>query len=152
MTAVDADQSHIDIIASNMRAEDVEECAAWNLTPEQALRESLTASPFARTILLDGEPVGMFGIGADNPISTFGVPWMLGTDAMVTERRQFLFKGRPYMDLLATQYTSLSNYVPVTNTHAVQWLKWMGFTVEEPKAIGAPGAPDLLFHHFHVEF
>lgn len=126
---------HIRHIARHMRRADVEEVkAARGLSPAKALALSLRKSARAWTIIADGRPIAMFGVGDVNILAGVGSPWMLGTPEI--ERHVMIFlRNCPYwVGQLLEGYTVLRNCVDDRNRLSIRWLKWLGFKVGEPVA------------------
>ncbi|MEE8385646.1 MAG: hypothetical protein V3S01_07000 [Dehalococcoidia bacterium] len=124
---IPASNGHIlDLLVDGLRTQDVDELAAIELEPEQALIQSYNASmPHCFTILASGYPCAMFGATAP------GIPWMLGTDRMLEIPRDLMVQGRYWIDYLNLLYPFLQNHVAVNNTVSFLWLSRMGFTFHE---------------------
>ncbi len=118
------------LAADGLRQQDVDELAAVGLLPVPALIQSFNASwPHVFTILADGEPCAMFGV------TPAGVPWMLGTDRMLTIPRDLIVQGQWWIEYLNRLHPVLENWVAVDNTVSVHWLKRMGFEFHETHVI-----------------
>lgn len=134
---VPAKLCHIGPVANRMRAEDIEECAAFGRTPKQALRMGLRASVDAYTALVDGRPEAMMGLTPVNAIERQGTPWMLGTDAIYQHPRAMLYLGPKIIAWWADSTKNLSNLVARKNARAIRMLRRWGFEVgDEPTVIG----------------
>ena len=143
---VSADVSHIASVAERMRSADIAEVlAASGRSPHEALEVSLRKSAFAWTALIDGRPEVMFGAGDLNILTLTGVPWLLGTDAVETNYRQFLRRSVDWRDQLLRRYDVLRNVVDDRNEVSKRWLRWMGFTIGDPVAVGVHGEMFRLF-------
>ena len=113
---IKARSEHIDPIASNMREGDVLEVwLAGHRTPYQAMQEGFESSVKAWTIMEDGVPIGMFGVSSVSILGDVGVPWLLGTDAMLKIRRQFIRDSAKYLDEAHSLYPRLVNFVHAGN-------------------------------------
>lgn len=133
-----------------MRQADVREIwAAGRLSPYTALRKSMETCPTAKAGLVDGRVLCMFGVGRLTALSMVGVPWMLGTSEIESNSRAFLRHSRAVVaDMRQQGFSLLANFVDARNTHAIQWLRWLGFTVSPE----VPYGPDKLpFHPFFME-
>ena len=96
------------------------------LSPLDALLMSLERSYECNTILRNGEPMGMFGVGYGG--DTFsGVPWMLTDGDFQGFRKRFLKEGRQWIGNLKKRHQILFNYVHSENEDSIRWLKWLGF-------------------------
>lgn len=117
-----------------MRQADIDEVAVLGRTPIAAMVVSLRNSERAWTIIADGRPISMFGVGETNILAGVGAPWMLGTDAVHDHVVPFLRAGRCWVRQLLEGYTVLRNCVDDRNTLSIRWLKWLGFEVGKPVA------------------
>ena len=136
-------------IADNMRKEDVAEVwASHHHLPYDALMGGWEVSDYNTVVLVDGEPICMFGLAKGDLLSGSGVVWLLGCDLAKKHKRVFLKISKPIIDEMLTICPRLSNMVHAKNKASIRWLKWLGFTIEEP----VPHGPDKeLFHYFHLE-
>ena len=96
------------------------------LSPLDALLMSLERSYECHTILRNGEPMGMFGVGYGGDTMS-GVPWMLTDGDFQGFRKKFLKQGRQWVGNLKKRHQVLFNYVHSENTDSIRWLKWLGF-------------------------
>lgn len=135
-------------IASDMRQSDLEEVwASHRWTPLQAMLKSVEVSDYSTAIVIDGELCGIFGLRVDSYLSGRGLPWMLTSNNMINYKRDFILKTRPVIDQMMEVVPYLENYVHAKNKLSIRWLKWVGFTVEQPEPVGYNGE---LFHKFHI--
>ncbi len=128
------------LMLPNIRQPDIDELAALGVTPEQCLRHGLQVSQEVFTIFLHGKPAGMFGIVPHPNLTT--VPWAVFTTQIDAHPLPFLRASRRYIESLPDY---LENWVDARNTLTIKWLTWLGFTIEEPEAVGLHGE---LFHRF----
>ncbi|BCS54783.1 hypothetical protein [Geobacter sp. SVR] len=136
---------HVRCIAANMRPADVAEIRALAWEPESALRISLRTSLAAWTGTVDGVPVCMFGV-CDGEMGE-GRPWMIGTADLERYAVIFLRRCRKQVERMLDIRPVLANYVSVDNNRAIQWLTWLGFTIDAPLPWGARRQ---LFHRFEL--
>jgi len=136
-------------LAVHLRDIDIVECAAVGLTPYGALRQGLEASVHARTAVLDGEPIAMFGIAPlGGLLSTTGAIWLLGTEAMRAQRVALMRLPLGYIDgAFEAGFQHLLNYVHADNVVAVRWLRRLGFTIHPAGPFGVRGE---MFHRFEM--
>jgi hypothetical protein len=92
----------------------------------------------------DDTPLAILGIVLRDFLSGVGVPWLLSTEQALKHKRQFLELSPPVIEEMMSMCSRLVNYVHVDNKLSIRWLKWLGFTVEDPK-------PGELFHRFTME-
>lgn len=118
-----------------MRQADRDEVAASHgITPAKALALSLRKSSRAWTIIADGRPIAMFGVGDVNILAGVGSPWLLGTDDVRRIMIPFLRGGGYWVGQLLEGYSVLRNCVDDRNTLSIRWLRWLGFKMGEPVA------------------
>lgn len=129
---VQASPGHAAPIAENMREADKREIwASDRLLPLYALKQSVLMSRESWTCLVRGVPSFMWGVARKGCIlSDVGVPWLLGTDAILDVRREFLRQSRAYVSRMHKGFARLENIVHAENTLSIRWLKWCGFTIE----------------------
>jgi len=139
---IKAYKSHAIAMAPNMRQQDRDEVwAAYHHGPREALVSSLRVSTKAWTIMLEDEPIGIFGVGSDSLLSETGSPWLLATDWVREIRIQFIRRMGPYLEEMLSDYPVLVNYVDARNTDTLRWLHWWGFRIDEPEPWGLEGLP-----------
>lgn len=138
----------IKYIAENMRGADALE--VWEMsrhTPLQSIEEGLKLSKFSSVAVINGTPCAVFGLVIVDILTGTGVPWLLGTDYAVQQKRVFLKYCKQGLYQMLCTCPNLFNYVHAENRISVRWLKYMGFKVEKALPIGANGA---LFHKFSI--
>lgn len=137
---VKAEESHIQEIASRMRKHDVDECvASGHPDAYDALAKSLACSSTCWTGIINGRPSVMFGVAPINVIDSIGAPWLLGTDDVLTVKREFLRAGRAHVGEWIKNYSILTNIVDARNKMSVRWLKRLGFEFLNPVRAGVNG-------------
>lgn len=133
LKVIPARAAHIRTIARRMRQADRDEVAAASgRSPAEALALSLRKSTAAWTVLFDGRPEAMFGVGDLNILAGIGAPWMLGTDAVERNYVPFLRASVDWRDQLLRRYSTLRNFVDERNAVSVRWLGWLGFKFSDP--------------------
>jgi hypothetical protein len=117
-------------------------------TPLDALTRSLEHQGEKWTALVDGRPIGMFGIAQASPVSDIGVPWCLTT--LEADEHRIAWGRRSYLDVQRwkERYSVQINYVDIDNEKAIQWLTWLGYTLCDPRPHGKEGT---LFYPFYME-
>ena len=145
---VDADSDHAFAMAPNLRKADVEEIAALtDQTPLSALVESMRASSRAYTVLVDGDPVIMFGVVVHPDDADTGIPWMLATDGLYRIRRIFLRFGAPVAARAFEGFKRLCNITAGSNRAAHRWLRLLGFSLGPDMPGAGRNGEDLLFFY-----
>jgi hypothetical protein len=130
---------HIPEIAAKMREADRREIwASHRHTPRKALECSLERSDLAWTCFVDGVAAFMWGAARQGSLlSAKGSPWLLGTDAILKVRKDFLRCCPFFVERMQRRFPRLENYIHAENLLSIRWLKWCGFTCDEeaPEAI-----------------
>jgi len=134
---VPACAAHIRTIARRMRQADRDEIAAASgRSPAAALAFSLRKSSQAWTAVIDGRPEVMFGVADLNILAGIGAPWLLGTDSVERNYRQFVRRSVSWRDQLLGRYPVLRNFVDDRNKVSIRWLRWLGFKFSDPIMFG----------------
>jgi hypothetical protein len=147
---VRAEPKHIESMLGRIRQADRDEFAAgWSLTPEAGLRKGIHVSSHCWAGIWNGRVIAIAGLCPTSLVGDHAVPWMVGTyDLERPElRRKFLDVSKGVLAYMLTLYPHLENWVDARNRMAVRWLKWLGFTLDEPVPYGPMGLP---FHHFEI--
>lgn len=134
-------------LAPRLRKADVEEmAAATGYEPEAGLIQGYALSMECWSVVDDAGLVhAMFGVASDG--SGNGVPWMMGSDALVTTHRyEFLRRSRKWVKRINYRYPVLWNFVDARNTVHIDWLIWCGFSLG--KREDAYGVAKIPFYHF----
>lgn len=150
VSIVPATEEHADVIGNDPRPADMDEVwASHRMTVRKALEHGLKVGR-SYAVLMDDDPVLIFGAVPFSILGGIGVVWALGSRAMERRdvQREFLRYSRDVLEVVRGWFpTMLYNFVDVRNAGAIRWLRWMGFTIAEPQAIGANGE---LFHPFFI--
>lgn len=134
-------------IADNMRdADRIEVMASHGHSPVEALLMGWSLSAFSTVAVYDGIPVVAFGLVITSVLTGAGTPWMLASKDVKKCRSELLKKTPSVIDSMLVICPKLSNHVHADNRQSVRWLKWLGFTIDDPEPIGINGE---LFHRFH---
>lgn len=139
----------VESIAADMRQADADEVWASNHhTPLESMMKGWEASDFSTVAMCNGEPLVMIGLVKRDVLTGSGVVWMLGANRAMKYKKEFFRQTKPVIDEMLTICPRLCNMVHGKNTSSIQWLKWLGFTIEEPTPYGPDGE---LFHRFYLE-
>ena len=140
----------VESIAADMRQADAEEVWASNHhSPLESMMKGLKLSDVSTVAIDDtGEPLVMIGLVKRDMLTGSGVVWMLGANKAMKHKKEFFRQTKPIINEMLTICPRLCNMVHNKNTNSILWLKWLGFTIEDP----IPHGPDdELFHRFHLE-
>ena len=141
---VPARASHLRQISAVMRQSDRDEIeAASGRSPLSALSFSFRRSRHAWVVLIDGTPEMIFGVGDLNVLAGVGAPWLLGSDAIWRNRREFMRGSRQVMAQIFDRYSTLRNVVDCRNSASIRWLGWLGFRFSQPFDLN--GHPFMIF-------
>ena len=151
-----AEEAHVLDVAARMRPADRQEVlASAGFTPEQALRESMAVSVFARVLVLGGEVAGMFGVAADVVQAPGGlvrvrdgpngigpaVPWAMTTVVVDRHPIEFWLASKRILAALRGPFPVLVQRVDARYGAALRWLARLGFTIGPPEPWGRYGLP-----------
>lgn len=120
-----------DVINLQLRSKDVEEVRASSggLEPREALKLSLLVSDKVWVGVHEGKIEAVFGV-TKTPTSE-GIPWFLTTDKFKEFTIAFAKESKRVVQKMLKEYKRLFNLVGANHKEAIEWLKWLGFTVEE---------------------
>lgn len=139
----------IELMARIARIQDKKEMyRSGGRKPLEALMRSFKLSNKCYAGFYDGKLIAVFGIVTISAISRTGSPWMIASKEIEDHQIMFLRACRWVMDDLKHGYESLYNYVDNDNMMSIQWLKWLGFKLEEPQPYGKFRKP---FRRFTME-
>ena len=114
-------------IAPYLRQQDIDEIhAACDWPVDAAIAYSIAHSEKGFTALIDEVPCAIFGVNN-------GIIWLVATDEIARHPVAFFRHSRKIFNKLKEGYTLLENYVHVSNTLSIRWLRWLGFTIETPR-------------------
>lgn len=132
----------VDYLAPRLRQQDLEEVHSMH-TAHDALMLGL-ATGEAYTLLVDEEPVGMFGsCEVDEGLLSI---WLVGSDAILKIKRDLVTYGKLFANSLIGEYDYASNAVWEKNLVSRRWLEHLDAKFEEPVAIdGKNFLPFKLF-------
>lgn len=122
-------------LQNRLRKQDKEEVKALiSVDDKKALEMCFCESDEVYSAKQDNQVVCMFGISKNSTGN--GVPWLLGSDLVNDIPITFIRESRKYVKEFLNKYGYLENYVDIRNGLSIQWLKWLGFKLEEPKPHG----------------
>ena len=134
-------------ILDNVREGDIEEIMASHGVHPRYIVPLAVNHEETRVGIVNDEPICIFGASRMSLVAPGAAPWLLATDGLYGHRVAFLRRCRDWVREMHSKYGYLENYVYDRNTAAVQWLKWLGFDMDEP----APyGRKHKLFRRFFM--
>jgi hypothetical protein len=130
---VKATDAHAIVMAPNMRQVEVTEVYdGLGMKPLDALLYSLNRSIDAYSWIVEGRVACMFGVGVRDIISKKHIPWLLTTSLVEKYPVDFLRASRfIFHHFNVDRQFELSSFVDSRHVKSVQWLKWLGFAVNE---------------------
>jgi len=118
-------------VADNMRKCDRDEVwASHGHTPLKALEQGFKEGVECYTVLLEKEPIAMFGISETEYPELAGV-WFLGTDKVYLAKRSFYIDAPKYLDKWNEVYPALFNIVDLRNEASIHWMTQVGFVLHD---------------------
>lgn len=137
----------VPLIAARIREADRTELwRSSHATPERAMEYGLRHSSPCLTIDA-GAPIGIFGAVPSEGLEDIGICWMVCTIDIRKHAKAFLKGCRPELRLMMQRYERLFNFVDADNAEAVNWLRWLGFTIYPAHPYGIEECP---FHPFEI--
>lgn len=134
---ITAKAHHIDEIVKDVRAADRAEFYAMSRRePREVMLEGLRFSTKAWTGFVNGVPVCMFGVAPASLLGSAGIPWLVGTNRLVSHQFAFVRRCRGYILEMQADYARLANVVDARNKVAIRWLRWLGFQFHDPIVYG----------------
>lgn len=106
------------------------------LSPEQAIAMSLENSDISWRVMLEEEPIAIWGWRLDSFITGSASVWMFSYPAADRHKVFFARKSRELMNELLVLLSSLTCEVHAEHTTAVRWLRWLGFTLHDTRRVG----------------
>ncbi len=123
------------IITPYLRQEDINEMKALTgIKPELGVAYSIAFSQRGGAAIYDDKTAAIFGVSDD-------LIWLLGTDEITKHPITFFRASREYLPKLLRGYDYVYNYVDSRNKLHLDWLKWLGFTIEEAQLLGVENRP-----------
>lgn len=135
----------VEYLKTHLRQSDVDEIWASNhITPEGALEKGLDNSIFCCTVL-NGQPIAMFGIVPHSILGYEASVWMLASDDLKKIKKRFLRHSKYFINMMLDFYPSLFNFVDDRNKDSINWLKYCGARIYDPKPYGVENKPFRYF-------
>lgn len=116
-----------------MRAEDAAECRAGGMEPTEALRTSIEQSQEAYVFGYKGDLLCVFGFQPSTFMGETAHAWMLSTEHAAKHWYKFARTSFRTMHWLLERFPKIEVSVHEDYHLAVEWLGWLGFTINETK-------------------
>lgn len=121
-------------VGARLREGDARECAMFGLDGVRAIDLSIKASLIAECMLIDGEPVAVYGLQVPDLMSGIGQMWILTATAIDEHHIAYARAARALVRRAFELVDRLENVVDARYTRAIALLEWLGFTVEPEQA------------------
>lgn len=130
---IPATREAILFLAANLRDEDVDEIKSYDedVDATEAFIRNFENSTHCWVGTIDGVPACAFGVYEPNYFSSTACPWFRGSTKLRGHSVGVLRKSKEVLSWLSAHYSLLTNVVDASNTKAIQWLEWLGFSVDE---------------------
>jgi len=132
-------------------ADNVRECVRAEIEslgfddPYEALLESCNRSAILEAAEHDGKVFALYGVSHGQEAGE-GHPWLVFTEDIKGLGLSFARHSKQMIGMMQMYFPLLTGYVYTGHKDTIKWLKWLGFTLDDPVKLGVKGD---LFHHFH---
>jgi hypothetical protein len=124
-----------------LRPGDAREIAALGMTAEEGLAISLARAVWADAYLVDGAVAAILGFSLSSLLGGIGQPWLITGRPIDRVRKTFMRTARTRIVEMRDRHGMLANYVHADYPEALAFMRWLGFTIGEPRPYGRLGAP-----------
>lgn len=146
ISVIPLEATHVDIVIENCRDTDRAEIYRMALLdPGRAIRATVANAEYAYAGFYQGRLACIFGVNRKNWLSDVGVPWLIGTPVIDEIPVSFLRHSARFYKRLVAEFPELENWVWSENIKAVQWLRWLGFDMDDAAPFGATGSTFIRF-------
>jgi hypothetical protein len=139
----------VELLANNMREDDINEVLACGDTAYKGVKESYELSVIAVTVEHNGKVLVMSGLSEfPSPNSLLGktvVIWMLSAKEIENHKTTFGIISKKFLKAFLDYYPVLQNLVDARYTTSIKWLEWLGATIGPEIPFGANGEPFKYF-------
>jgi hypothetical protein len=147
-TIVDSAPSHLDQLATRLRALDCLELTACGSSARAHLQQCYDGAVLRKTAFVEGEIAACWGLQCGTLLSGEGYPWFLTTPAVERVPIAVVKEARRHIAGMLEIRPRLVNYVLAAYAGAVRLIGVLGFTLGEPQPIGKNA---VLFRRFEME-
>lgn len=125
---------HIDDLSENIRPKDHQEIMAYSDgNIHDIIEYHIDKSDVSFAATIDDGLLAVVGVVPQSSLRLTGIPWIL-TTTLLDKHPRFLVKySKPVLEVWLHKYDKLFNIVDSRYEQALRWVKWMGFTIHEPK-------------------
>lgn len=147
ITVMEATADHAALLVPRIRLADRKEIyAASGRRVEAKIFDALDHSDMAWSGWAGDTVHVIFGVARLSFAGTAAQPWLIASSGIEDHQIAFLRRCRRYARQMLTVADRLENFVDRRNHVAIDWLRWVGFTIDpEPAPYGPWGRPFLRF-------
>lgn len=138
----------IQTILKNMRESDIKECEIMGHSPEDNLLVGLK-SKNCYTGIINGKPEFMFG--ATRHSDSIGVAWLLGTNKIEENKRDFIVITPLLWKTIEADYSYLTNFVPSSNKKSIRWIESSGGKFEKEVEVNGTMMRQFMYEVVQTE-
>jgi len=142
-------QEDVEYMIEHVRSEDVAEI---NALDGSTIRSSLEETPDllnnSQVWEVNGKPVALFGVTPMRGPMKVGVIWLIATDELHKYTTKFARYCKEVLIKIIKGYGYVFNYIHAENKVSIEWLKWLGFKIQDGIPLGHEGA---IFHKFEMK-
>jgi hypothetical protein len=139
-------EEYIKRLAPNLAKADLAEL--WAMERRDPVTSMMSAWRRGRetwALLSDDTVVAMYGVIDVSLVSDGGRPWNFSCQDVGKYAKSFIKESVRIEKEWADKYSFLTNYVDSRHTKAVRWIKWLGYTLDNPIPIGPEKVPFFRF-------
>jgi len=114
-------------IAERMRSWDRYECLLFGHDPDTYLHGMVRMGGTLVLVLDDDTPIAIGSVTPSGIAPEIGIAWILGTNEISSNPRQFLRATRHWLDTFTAGYAEVRNVIPAKRVNSIRWLQSMGF-------------------------
>lgn len=146
-TIRDATIEDMDALLADIRDADRDEVMAFDKDCRKVMRLSYLGSMMCKAVECEDGLLCVLGVSAESLADGDGCPWMLGTKLLETKHKRAILELSPECLRIVRELFpgKLENFVDARNTKSIRWLRWMGFSFDEPVEIGEECLPFFPF-------
>lgn len=119
-------ESDIEIIAADMRKEDIRELQKCGHSPKEALKHSVSISEICLTAYYKNKPICIFGVVPESLMGQRGIVWLLGSNRINQCKKAYFKACKHCLFWLLKKYPVLWNLTDPEYTKCHKWLKSLG--------------------------
>jgi len=124
-----------------LRPGDALEIESLGFDKVECLSRTLERSIWADAYLVDGEVAALMGVIMTSLIGGIANAWLMTGTPVERHRKTFMRLTRKRTREMLAEHGVLVCNVHADYARSIQWLRWLGFEIGEPRPIGRLAAP-----------